>query len=130
MIGKTLLHFKGEGKRLVKYTAVFGAVGACGCAGVGKLVFNQLKDNAIGDVMRHFHENFPMIPVDFQPTFDLGLKKLLNYVANKHEKEVVGNLAFYGAMTGLSFGFSAGLFRVATGFIWNGIRLIFFRVKK
>ena len=128
MIGRALGLVKTEGKRLVKYTVVCGAIGAGGCACLGKIIFRELHDKYLGDVLENFHEKYP-IPPRYHSWADGAIRRIFDFVLNKHEAEVVNQLAVYGAATGISFGFSAGVLRVTTGVVWNAVRAVSSRSK-
>lgn len=115
---------KNEIKRVAKYTVICGALGCGSAAGLGKVVLTQLKDNLSGDFMRDFHKQFAFIPSEYHQYTDPVIKKLVKYAISKGENEAVGSMAQYGGMAGLSFGFSAGLFRVSTRALWGVFKVI------
>lgn len=127
MSTRVLSHIKTEGRRVVKYTVVFGAIGAGGGACVAKLLCIQLKGSMSDDIIRKIHEKYPIIPSQFHPLTDRIVRKLWDFVFDKQEEEVVRHLGLYGAITGISFGVSTGILRVTVGIVWNATKSVLSR---
>ncbi len=127
MFTSALNHLKMEAKRVVKYTAVFGAIGTVGSACCAKIIFREFKDSLSNDIIRQFHERHPYIPSRFHALTDRVVLKIFDQVFNKSEDEVVTHLAVYGAISGVSFGFSIGLLRITVGFVRSVFRSILSR---